>query len=161
VPVNPEDCTKGMPRGHRSSLQTDSLHTGIGTETQDMEAPANLKVRSVPDLVRKEGLAMLVCAVVLCLVSALVDAPIEGPADPLGIPPENVRAPWIFVGIQVMLREMSPLIGGIAIPLAVLGLVAVVPLLPIRTGRRRVVASIAFFGACAVVIAMTILGLWR
>ena len=66
-----------------------------------------MKTRSAPDLVRKEGLAVLISFAALCLLAGLIDAPLDGPADTGGIPSDDVKAPWIFVGIQFMLRHIN------------------------------------------------------
>ncbi len=129
--------------------------------TQIARKPANGRIKSVPNLVSKEGLAALVCTVVVCFISALLDAPTGGPADPRGIPPENIKAPWIFAGIQMLLRYLQPVIGGIALPLTALGLVALVPFLGHGPGAKRALAWTVFFGVCLVGLVLTIWGLWR
>ena len=74
------------------------------------------RVKTVPDLVAKELIALLSACSILILVSTFLDAPLGGPADPNALPMENVKAPWIFVGIQQMLRFLPPWLAGIFIP---------------------------------------------
>lgn len=93
----------------------------------DLSPNSIRKIKSYPDLLRKEVLAALFVLAILSLVSAILDAPLSGPADPSGIPPENVKAPWIFVGIQLMLRSLPPLVAGIVLPLAAVMLLALMP----------------------------------
>jgi len=108
----------------------------------------------VPDLLRKEGLAALIALAAVVLLSAMVDAPIEGPSDPSGLAAEHVKAPWIFLGIQQMLRYFPPIVAGIAIPLGVLIALALVP----YAYGKRTLARVAFFGGVAAVIFLTIWG---
>ncbi|MCA1960522.1 MAG: hypothetical protein LDL33_06980 [Desulfomonile sp.] len=114
-------------------------------------------IRSTPDLVRKEALAALVTLAVVCLVSALWDAPIEAPADPQGIPAAHVKAPWIFVGIQQMLRWCPPWLAGVAAPLAALVVLAVIPLLP-RSGKMSALVTCVFFLLTALACLLTVWG---
>ena len=112
------------------------------------------RIRSVPDLLRKEGLAALIALAAVGLLSALVDAPLDGPADPSGLAAEHVKAPWIFVGIQQMLRYFPPILAGIAIPLGVLLALALVP----YAYGKRTPTRVVFFGAAATVVVLTVWG---
>jgi hypothetical protein len=93
------------------------------------------KVRSFPDLLQKEALAAGLALALVCVIAALWDAPIQAPADPSGIPADNVKAPWIFVGIQQALRHLPALIAGIVLPVTAVLILAFVPFFP--EGRRR------------------------
>jgi hypothetical protein len=108
----------------------------------------------VPDLLRKEGLAALIALAAVGLLSVLVDAPIEGPADPSGLAAENVKAPWIFVGIQQMLRYLPPILAGIAIPAAVLLALALIP----YSCGNRILTRIVFWGIAGAVVVLTVWG---
>lgn len=112
------------------------------------------RIRSVPDLLRKEGLAALIALATVGLLSALVDAPLEGPADPSGLAAEHVKAPWIFVGIQQMLRYFPPILAGIVIPLGVLLALALIP----YAYGKRTLTRVVFFGVIATVILLTVWG---
>lgn len=112
------------------------------------------RIRSVPDLLRKEGLAALVALAAVGLLSALVDAPLEGPADPSGLAAEHVKAPWIFVGIQQMLRYFPPVLAGIVLPLGVLLVLALVP----YAYGKRTLTRVVFFGVSAALILLTVWG---
>lgn len=114
-------------------------------------------VRSTPDLVRKEALAALGALAAVCLVSALFDAPVEGPADPQGMPPEHVKAPWIFVGIQQMLRWWSPWLAGVVVPVAAVVVLAVIPFAA-RSGITRTIVAVAFFLVVVLACALTLWG---
>jgi hypothetical protein len=112
------------------------------------------KIPSVPDLVRNEALAAVAAVAVACIVSAMLDAPVEGPADPAGIPAQTVKAPWIFLGIQQLLRYLPTLFAGIVLPFAALAFLAAIPWIP---SERKWPAAALFFG---IVLVSGILTLW-
>lgn len=99
-------------------------------------------------------LAALLAFAVLGIVSALWDAPLSVPADPSGIPEHDVKAPWIFVGIQQMLRYFPPFVAGILLPLAATAALAAIPYLYFR---QSFLISIIFG---VTVIVLTALTLW-
>jgi len=99
-------------------------------------------IPSVPDLLRKEVLAAVLSLCAIVLLSVALDAPLQAPADPSGMPPEHVKAPWIFVGIQQMLRYLPALIAGVLLPLAAVAITAV---LPNATTRKPRVPILLFF----------------
>ncbi len=103
---------------------------------------------------RKEGLAALIALAAVGLLSVLADAPIEGPADPSGLAAEHVKAPWIFVGIQQMLRYLPPILAGIAIPAGVLLALALIP----YAYGNRVFTRIVFWGIAGAVVVLTVWG---
>lgn len=97
-----------------------------------MEQPKPNKPRTFVDrhtLLKKEALCAFIFLTVACLLSALWDAPLDGPADPAGVPQEAVKAPWIFLGIQQLLRYLPPFQAGIVLPLIALGFLAGIPYL--------------------------------
>jgi hypothetical protein len=108
----------------------------------------------VPNLVRKEALAALAAGALMCLLSAVLDAPLEGPADAGGIPSHTVKAPWIFLGIQQLLRFLPTGLAGIILPLTALAGLAVIPWVP--SGKRGSAAAL-FFG---IVLISSVLTLW-
>ena len=112
------------------------------------------KIPSVPDLVTNEALAGLVAAVLSCILSAILDAPLEGPADAGGIPAQTVKAPWIFLGIQQLLRYLPTTLAGLILPFAALAGLAVIPWIPLA---KRRFASVLFFG---IVFVSSVLTLW-
>jgi hypothetical protein len=113
------------------------------------------KIRSVPDLVKKEVLAAIIALAALALLSATFDAPVGGPSDASGAPEEHVKAPWIFVGIQQLLRYLPGGIAGVALPLAALALMAAIPFLP---RERKLVTSLIFFAIALALIGFTAWG---
>ncbi|MBI5249935.1 MAG: hypothetical protein HY912_10620, partial [Desulfomonile tiedjei] len=71
-----------------------------------------------------------------------------------GIPAADVKAPWIFVGIQQTLRYLPPFWAGVILPFAAIIVIAFIPYLQ---NNRRKTASLVFF---SIVIASVILTLW-
>ena len=113
-----------------------------------------MKIKSFPTLVHKEGLAALTAASALLILSAIADAPLEGPADPASSAAPHIKAPWIFVGIQFMLKFMDPLVAGVLIPL---GFLMVWAALPFVGGPQRQTRW-AFFSTLLAVVACSLLG---
>lgn len=94
------------------------------------------------DLARRELVAALVTTSVLLLLSTFVAAPIAQPVQSFAQPATSTEtyAPWFFLWVQALVRLGDPFWLGVAIPLAVLALVAAVPLLwpriaPAEQGR--------------------------
>jgi ubiquinol-cytochrome c reductase cytochrome b subunit len=116
------------------------------------------KVKSLPNLVRKEALAAVISLGLLCWVAALFDAPMQGPADPSGVASENVKAPWIFVGIQQMLRFLPPLIAGVAAPCAALLLIGSTAYVDPKGRRGRRVVALLFFSLLFMMLLVTVWG---
>ena len=112
------------------------------------------RIKSVPDLVRKEVLAAVIALAAMCLLSALLDAPLQGPADVGGLAASDVKAPWIFVGIQQILKYLPALVAGVLFPLAAVLLVGLIPYLPEKRGLR----SLVFFATALTVLILTIWG---
>lgn len=119
------------------------------------------RIGSFPDLLRKEALAALLSLAALCILAALIDAPTGGPADPSGLSAENVKAPWIFVGIQQMLRYLPAVVAGVMLPLAALLIIGILPFVILRSaskrGNSRIGAAI-FFGLTIVMLVLTVWG---
>jgi hypothetical protein len=114
-----------------------------------------LRIKTFPDLVRKEAFAALVATMAVFLISAVLDAPIGGPADSSGIPAENVKAPWIFVGIQQMLRYFPAMVAGVLVPVAaLLALIAI----PFISAKHKLPMRIIFFAIILISVAVTVWG---
>lgn len=86
------------------------------------------------ELLEKELLAAMILTVILIGLSLAV------PAGYTTLEPDNsalceIRAPWLIIWLQVLLRHLSPLVAGFLIPLAVLLIVACLPWIP-HSGER-------------------------
>lgn len=112
------------------------------------------KIKSIPHLLYKEGTAALIALVLLCTMAVLVDAPIEGPADVQGMSSMHVKAPWIFVGIQQMLRYLPAILAGIILPVGALLLTVFLPFVPAGWMGRAAI----FFLLLAMTLFMTLWG---
>lgn len=82
-------------------------------------------VMTFPHLVIIETLAALAVMVLLLLLSAVRDAPLEEFANP-DMPPTPAKAAWYLMGIQELILHMHPTWGAIILPaLAALALIAI------------------------------------
>ncbi len=113
------------------------------------------RIKSFPDLFRKEALAATCSLVGLCILAVLIDASTGGPVDPSGLPAESVKAPWIFVGIQQMLRYLPAVVAGVALPLAAALIVAV---LPFASARRTALNTTVFLVLVVFTLLLTVWG---
>ena len=111
------------------------------------------KLKSYPFLVSRELSAMACGSAILILFSVFLDAPLDSPADPNGIPSEGLKAPWIFVGVQQTLRWMPAEIAGVLFPLLAVLVLACIPYPKMNPVSR----AILFVG---VVTAITVLTIW-
>lgn len=112
-------------------------------------------------LAKMEIVAMLAASVVLMVLSLASPAPLGEIADPTTAPP-HVSAPWIFAGIQELLKFFPPLIGGILIPAGVFLLVAAVPFLPAASAEEgfesvwtRLLPVFVLFACLLVIVVLT------
>jgi quinol-cytochrome oxidoreductase complex cytochrome b subunit len=123
------------------------------------------------ELVRREVIGMLVVCTVVLLLGALIPAPLAVPIQENVVTPfSEVRAPWFFLWVQYLLRYGDAFWMGVAIPLGILLLLAVLPyLLPglpaeqkghwfPRAGRA---AQIVIAGLTLAVLILTILELFQ
>ncbi len=113
-----------------------------------------MRIKSFPTLVHKEGLAAIMAAAALFLLSSVSDAPLQGPADPAASASPHIKAPWIFVGVQFMLKFIPPLIAGVLIPLALLMVWVGLPFL--RASQHE--KMWAFFSTLLAAVACSLLG---
>ena len=111
------------------------------------------------DLLFHEGLSLLVLMTGSLVISFLFNATSSPIAE--GASVEYVKAPWIFVGVQYLLRSAPILISGVLVPLAVILLLALVPIIgspQAKTTMRRAAPLILFFTTMAAVLVLTAVG---
>lgn len=83
-------------------------------------------------LVFAEGLCALLCLGALTLAAALYAlAPVGG-----GEPAARAEAPWLFLGLQELLRLLPAWLAGLAIPAGALALLAALPWLSRRAAPQ-------------------------
>ena len=87
------------------------------------------KTKRVPraELVGKEIMAMIIAGVVLLLLSVFVPAPIDQPLLEKGALMGDSQAPWFFLWIQETLQYGNPFLWGVALPLAAVILLGLLP----------------------------------
>ena len=83
------------------------------------------KILVWPDLVYIEFIALILCTVLLIVWSIVLNAPLEGPANPT-VSPNPSKAPWYFLGLQEMLVYFDPWIAGVLFPTVIMiGMMAI------------------------------------
>jgi hypothetical protein len=80
-----------------------------------------------PHLVTIEFLAAILLLLSMVVVSIVLQAPLEGHANPDKTPNPS-KAPWYFLNLQELLLHMHPSLAGVIVPSAVLfGLIPLIP----------------------------------
>ena len=86
------------------------------------------KVPVNPNLLVKEITTGLILLAILGIFSALIDAPLSGPANP-GESPNPTKAAWYFMGVQELLLHLHPSFAIFIIPFVMLGGLLILPIL--------------------------------
>jgi quinol-cytochrome oxidoreductase complex cytochrome b subunit len=82
------------------------------------------------ELLRREILAALLALIILIVVAARLPAPIDMPIQEFAsLGQANPEAPWFFLWVQQLLRYGDAFLLGIAVPLGILALLALLPYL--------------------------------
>ena len=76
-------------------------------------------VRTIPDLVRRELVVVLLLLAFVFIFCILFDAPLRDKANP-AFSPDPAKSPWYFLGIQELILHFHPLTGAFLIPFLVL-----------------------------------------
>jgi quinol-cytochrome oxidoreductase complex cytochrome b subunit len=79
------------------------------------------------ELVRREGLAMLVTGTGLIVLSLLAPAPIAPPITDLSAVSTEALAPWFFLWVQEMLAWGDPFVWGVLTPFVLLLMLTLIP----------------------------------
>ncbi len=109
-------------------------------------------------LVREFSFAALLSCVLL-LFAMFVDAPLGDMANSQ-LTPQNVKAPWYFLGAQELLLHVIPLIAVCVIPLLVGLFLILLPFVSNRPGRPGKVLVFIFLGGTLGLLALTVTGIW-
>ncbi|MFQ6038036.1 MAG: menaquinol oxidoreductase [Candidatus Aminicenantales bacterium] len=132
-----------------------------GTSLHIEKKPEKTK-DTYPNLILREITAFLLLIVVVCIVSLLVDAPLEELANPEKTP-NPAKAPWYFLGLQELLHYFPPIIGGVAIPVLIILSLILLPYLDrnpsTKLKERKVVVFIFTVSVLGIVI-LTVIGMF-
>lgn len=80
------------------------------------------------DLLRREAIVLIVATCALVLLSTATTVPIGRDAESSPLATE-ARAPWIFLGVQLLLRYWPPLVAGVLVPVGIVAILAALPFL--------------------------------
>jgi hypothetical protein len=83
-------------------------------------------VMTFPHLIVREVILFQIVVISLAVVALLVDAPLEGIANPVETP-NPAKAPWYFLGLQELLHYFPPVVAGVLLPTLVVLALVVVP----------------------------------
>ncbi|MBI3048118.1 MAG: hypothetical protein HYY76_07370 [Acidobacteria bacterium] len=92
-------------------------------------------VMTMPHLLVRELIALLVFSLALVLLAIFVDAPLEEIANPLKTP-NPAKAPWYFLGLQELLHYYPPIVSGVLMPAAVIVALVIIPYFNVNLERR-------------------------
>ncbi len=81
------------------------------------------------ELLRREGLAMIIACAVLLLFSLLVPAPIAQPISSASVMTGESQAPWFFLWVQQLLKIGDPFLWGVLTPVLVVSALGLLPYL--------------------------------
>lgn len=93
-------------------------------------------VMTFPHLILRGVIGLEILIIALSVISLLVDAPLEGIANPVKTP-NPAKAPWYFLGLQELLHYFPPVVGGVLIPLLVVIALVIIPYFDINIKRER------------------------
>jgi hypothetical protein len=127
----PEGQTNGNGAGRPtlSAEQRARVATAVRREPAPQAGPkeqADSLVYVWPHLVVIEFVAVLVMTLSLVVLSMVVNAPLEGHANPDKTPNPS-KAPWYFLNLQELLLHMHPALAGVIVPAGALALIAIIP----------------------------------
>jgi menaquinol-cytochrome c reductase cytochrome b/c subunit len=83
-------------------------------------------VMTFPHLILREVILFQLVVAALAIWALLVDAPLEGIANPVETP-NPAKAPWYFLGLQELLHYFPPVVAGVLLPTLVVLALAVIP----------------------------------
>ena len=121
---DPKDFIAGMDSNARKS-PTRVVFVTRRTSAQVKVADED-QVQTYPEVLFRAVVAIEVLAIALVVVSLLLNAPLEGLADPSHTP-NPAKAPWYFLGLQEMLHYFPPVVAGVLVPTLVIIALVVIP----------------------------------
>ncbi len=150
---DPKDFIAGMDSNARKS-PTRVVFVTRRTSAQ-VKVTDEDQVQTYPEVLFRAVVAIEVVAIALAIVSLLLNAPLEGLADPSHTP-NPAKAPWYFLGLQEMLHYFPPVVAGVLVPTLVIMALIVIPYFNINIEaeglflkdrkRRQTIFYIVVFG---------------
>jgi quinol-cytochrome oxidoreductase complex cytochrome b subunit len=128
----------------------------------EADRPVDDTVFTWPHLIVRHVVVALGVAATVLTLGVLFSAPLRGLANP-NVTPEPAKAPWYFSGLQELLAHFDPLVAGILIPAGAVIVLLLLPYLdrnPDTRARRRKVAVVLFSMLLAIVVALTVIGVF-
>jgi quinol-cytochrome oxidoreductase complex cytochrome b subunit len=116
--------------------KTYSLAAIVTGRTPAVGAGPDHTLPSIPHLFYAEAAAFMLTLFVCVGLSLFIDAPLKELANPM-VPENPAKAPWYFLGLQELV-SYSAFMGGIGIPMLVLGGLALIPYLDRETSGTGV-----------------------
>lgn len=114
----------------------------------------------VPDLLVRELAFAVIVTSVLLLYSMFVDAPLGAMANP-HLTPENVKAPWYFLGAQELLLHVNPLVAVFFLPLSIGSFLILIPFIKTREENKpHPLLKTLFLIGVGFLLILTITGIW-
>jgi len=83
-------------------------------------------VMTFPHLILREVILFQLVVAALAIAALLVDAPLEGIANPVETP-NPAKAPWYFLGLQELLHYFPPVVAGVLLPALVVLALVIIP----------------------------------
>lgn len=138
------------PRVQTQSAATQRRYRTLAVVKQEaitrVEKPLEDSVFVWPHLLVREFFAATAVMVMVTLLSIVIDAPLQEPANP-NLTPNPAKAPWYFLGLQELLHYFPPTSAGVLIPGFTLAALAALPYIdrnPSRAYSDRKVAIVTF-----------------
>jgi cytochrome b/b6/petD-like protein len=154
-PIEVVESTDPLETPRRVALVRPDIRPGVRTTDEKY-------VMTFPNLIVREIVLFQLVVIGLALAAILIDAPLEGIANPVETP-NPAKAPWYFLGLQELLHYFPPVVAGVLLPFLVVVALVVIPYARINLtagplwegeGRTRlpglaaaVGALVALFGA--------------
>ncbi len=138
------------PRVQTQAAATQRRYRTLAVVKQEaitrVEKPLEDSVFVWPHLLVREFFAATAVMVMVTLLSIVIDAPLQDPANP-NLTPNPAKAPWYFLGLQELLHYFPPTSAGVLVPGFTLAALAVLPYIdrnPSRAYADRKVAIVTF-----------------
>ena len=109
-------------------------------------------VMTFPNLIVREVILFQIVVIALAVAAILLDAPLEGIANPLETP-NPAKAPWYFLGLQELLHYFPPVVAGVLMPVLVVVALVVIPYARINLTAGPLWQSARAAGAAALAAA--------